>query len=165
MTKHIYPLCGLLALALAAPAVAQSVATPQDPKLPRVAFVKIDVNDLDAAAKAYAAALQMQDIGRIHSKEAGVDEATLKFGASADDAKSSNHTGIVLVARPGRKSLHGSPGRTPSAVLTVPSVEDTVARGMQAGFKVVQAPKNAGGFSVAMIADASGNVTELIHLQ
>jgi hypothetical protein len=165
MGGRIGALSGLVVLGLAMPALAQSVSTPQDPKLPRIAFVKIDVNDVDVAAKAYTAALQMQDIGRIHSKEAGVDEATLKFGASADDAKGSNHTGIVLVAKPGRKSLHGSPGRTPSAVLTVPSVEDTVARGTAAGFKIVQAPKNAGGFSVAMIADASGNVIELIHLQ
>jgi predicted enzyme related to lactoylglutathione lyase len=145
------------------PANAQS-ATPQDPTFPRIAFVKIDVNDLDATSKAYCQALGMQDIGRIHSKTPLIDEATLKFGAAADEAKASNHTGIVLVFKPGRKPLHGAPGKTPSAVLTVPSVEDTVKHATDAGFTVVEKPRSEGTFSVAMVADASGNVIELIHL-
>ncbi len=61
----------LAVVAMALPwhaAAAQSSATPQSPAEPRIAFVKIDVNDLDAAALSYCKALQMQDIGRIHSK-------------------------------------------------------------------------------------------------
>ncbi len=60
-------------------AMAQSSATPQSLTEPRIAFVKIDVNDLDAAASSYCKALQMQDIGRIHNKAPLLDEATLKL--------------------------------------------------------------------------------------
>jgi predicted enzyme related to lactoylglutathione lyase len=153
----------LLLAGIAHPVFAQS-ATPQDPHAPRIAFVKIDVNDLDKSAAAYCSALQMQDIGRISSKQAGLDEATLKFGDDVAGAKAADHTGIVLVAKPGRKSLHGAPGRTPAAVLTVPDVAATVERGRTAGFTIVEPVKNTGAYSVAMIADTSGNVIELIHL-
>ena len=162
MRLLISGLCCLL-LCAAEPASAQS-ATPQDPRLPRIAFLKIDVNDLDQAAAAYCSMLQMQDIGRISNKQAQVDEATLKFGDDVPGAKAGNHTGIVLVAKPGRKSLHGYPDRTPAAVLTVPDVAATVERGTKAGFTIVEPVKNAGGYTVASIADISGNVIELIHL-
>ena len=107
-------------------AAAQSSVTPQSPTEPRIAFVKIDVNDLDAAAASYCKALQMQDIGRIHSKARLVDEATLKFGATPDGARAEDTAGIVLVFVPGRKTLHGTPDRTPLAVLTVADVAATV---------------------------------------
>lgn len=145
-------------------ALAQSSATPQSLTEPRIAFVKIDVNDLDAAAASYCNALQMQDIGRIHSKTPLVDEATLKFGATPDGARAGDTAGIVLVFVPGRKTLRGAPDKTPSAVLTVPDVAVTVDRGKAAGFTVVQPPETTGAFSVGKIQDASGNVIELIHL-
>jgi hypothetical protein len=161
-------LAGLLTIAtMALPwhgAAAQSSATPQSQTEPRIAFVKIDVNDLDAAASSYCKALQMQDIGRIHNKAPLLDEATLKFGETPDSARAGNTAGIVLVFVPGRKPLHGTPGKTPSAVLTVPDVAATVERGKAAGFTVVQPPEIAGAFSVGKIQDASGNVIELIHL-
>lgn len=146
-------------------AVGQSASrTPQSATQPRVAFVKIDVNDLDAAAAEYIRAFQMQDTGRIHSKAPLLDEVTLKFGDTADEARAGDHTGFVLVFVPGRKPLHGAPGRTPSAVLTVPSVEATVARAAQVGFTVVEPPRATGAYSVGAVQDASGNVIELIHL-
>jgi hypothetical protein len=154
-----------VAAALSAPAaVGQSSATPQSTTEPRIAFVKIDVNDLDTAASSYCRALQLQDIGRIHSKTPLLDEATLKFGDTPEGARAGDTTGIVLVFVPGRKALHGAPGRTPSAVLTVPDVAATVERGKAAGFTVVEPPKNTGGFTVGSMQDASGNVIELIHL-
>jgi hypothetical protein len=157
-------------LALAAMALpwqvtaAQSSATPQSPTEPRIAFVKIDVNDLDAAASSYCKALQMQDIGRIHSKAPLIDEATLKFGSTPEGARAGDTAGIVLVFVPGRKPLHGAPDKTPSAVLTVPDVAATVERGKAAGFTVIEPPKTTGGFTVGSMQDASGNVIELIHL-
>ena len=138
--------------------------TPQSPTEPRIAFVKIDVNDLDAAASSYCKALQMQDIGRIHSKAPLVDEATLKFGSTPDGARAGEAAGIVLVFVPGRTTLHGMPDKTPSAVLTVPDVAATIERGKAAGFAVIEPPKTTGGFTVGSIQDASGNVIELIHL-
>jgi hypothetical protein len=165
---HRNQVAGYLAVAVVAlpwqVAAAQSSATPQSPIEPRIAFVKIDVNDLDAAAASYCKALQMQDIGRIHSKAPLVDEATLKFGETPDGARTGDTAGIVLVFVPGRKPLHGTPDRTPSAVLTVPDVAATVERGKAAGFTVTEAPKTTGGFTVGSIQDASGNVIELIHL-
>jgi hypothetical protein len=145
-------------------AAAQSSVTPQSSTEPRIAFVKIDVNDLDSAASSYCRALQMQDIGRIHSKAPLLDEATLKFGETPDGARAGDTAGIVLVFVPGRKALHGVPNKTPSAVLTVPDVAATVAHGKAAGFTVVEPPKTTGGFTVGSIQDASGNVIELIHL-
>ncbi len=65
---------------------------------------------------------------------------------------------------PGRKTLRGTPDKTPSTVLTVPDVAATVERAKAAGFAVVQPPETAGAFSVGKIQDASGNVIELIHL-
>ena len=149
---------------LAPVAFGQSSVTPHSTTEPRIAFVKIDVNDLDVAASSYCRALQMQDIGRIHSKMPLLDEATLKFGNTPDGARAGDTTGIVLVFVPGRKTLHGAPGRTPSAVLTVPDVAATVERGKAAGFTVIEPPKNTGGYVVGSMQDASGNVIELIHL-
>jgi catechol 2,3-dioxygenase-like lactoylglutathione lyase family enzyme len=161
-------LVGLLTIAaMALPwhgAAAQSSATPQSQTEPRIAFVKIDVNDLDAAVSSYCKALQMQDIGRIHNKAPLLDEATLKFGETPDSARAGNTAGIVLVFVPGRKMLRGTPDKTPSAVLTVPDVAATVERGKAAGFTVVGPPKTVGGFTVGSIQDAGGNVIELIHL-
>jgi hypothetical protein len=153
-----------LATLLAQAAFAQNSVTPKSPTEARIAFVKIDVNDLEASAKAYAHALQMQDLGRIHSKTPLLDEATLKFGDSPDHARASDTPGIVLVFVPGRKPLQGAPGKTPSAVLTVPDVAATVARAKEAGFTVGETPKTADGYTVGTIVDPSGNVIELIHL-
>jgi lactoylglutathione lyase len=156
----------IVAAALSAHAAfAQTAVTPQSPTEARIAFVKIDVNDLEASAKAYMHALGMQDLGRIHNKAPLLDEATLKFGDTPDHARATDTAGMVLVFIPGRKPLHGAPGKTPSAVLTVPDVAATVARAKDAGFTVAEAPRTtSGGYAVAMIVDPSGNVIELLHL-
>jgi hypothetical protein len=146
------------------PALGQAAATPQSPTEPRVAFVKVDINDLDATAAAYEKAFQMNDIGRMHGDAPSEDVATLKFGESVDAARASSSVGIILVSVPGRKPLHGAPDKTPYLVLTVPSVQGTLARATAAGFKVVIAPRPMGGYSEAWVADASGNVIELIQL-
>jgi hypothetical protein len=155
---------GIVSVALLAQvALAQNSVTPKSATEPRIAFVKIDVNDLETSAKAYAHGLQMQDIGRIHSKTPLLDEATLKFGDSPDHARASDTPGIVLVFVPG-KQLQSVPGKTPSAVLTVPDVAATVARAKEAGFTVGEEPRTADGYTVGTIIDPSGNVIELIHL-
>jgi hypothetical protein len=154
----------LSALLVAQAAFAQDQVTPKSPTEPRIAFVKIDVNDLEASAKAYAHALQMQDLGRIKSKMPLLDEATLKFGDSPDHARASDTPGFVLVFVPGRKPLKSVPDKTPSAVLTVPDVAATVARAKEAGFTAGEEPKTGSGYTVGTIVDPSGNVIELIHL-
>ncbi|HTJ63830.1 MAG TPA: VOC family protein [Alphaproteobacteria bacterium] len=163
--RLIGTLGAVAAVAFAAQAAfAQTAATPQSPTEPRIAFVKIDVNDLEVSAKAYMHALQMQDLGRIHNKTPLVDEATLKFGDSLDHARAGDTAGIVLVFVPGRKPLQGAPGKTPAAVLTVPDVAATMARAKEAGFTVGAVPKTGNGYTVGMIVDPSGNVIELLHL-
>jgi hypothetical protein len=145
-------------------ALGQTAATPQSPTEPRVAFVKVDINELDAAVTAYEHAFQMQDIGRMHGDAPIEDVATLKFGESLDAARASSSVGIILVSVPGRKPLHGAPNKTPYLVLTVPNVQTTLGRATAAGFKVVIAPRPMGAYSEAWVADASGNVIELIQL-
>ncbi len=154
----------IMASALGQAAFGQTTATPQSPTEPRIAFVKVDVNDLDAAATAYEHAFQMQDIGRMHGDAPPEDVATLKFGESADAARAGNSVGIVLVSVPGRKPLHGTANKTPYLILTVPSVRATLERATAAGFKIVIAPRPMGGYAEAWVADSSGNVIELIQL-
>jgi len=145
-------------------ALGQAAATPQSPSEPRIAFVKVDINELDASVTAYEHAFQMQDIGRMHGDAPPEDVATLKFGESIDAARASNSAGIILVSVPDRKPLHGAANKTPYLVLTVPNVKATLERATAAGFKVVIAPRPMGGYSEAWVADASGNIIELIQL-
>jgi hypothetical protein len=154
----------ILASAVGHSALAQSAATPQSPTEPRVAFVKVDINELDSAVTAYEHAFQMQDIGRMHGDAPLEDVATLKFGESVEAARASSSVGIILVSVPGRTPLHGAPNKTPYLILTVPNVQTTLGRATAAGFKVVIAPRPMGGYSEAWVADPSGNVIELIQL-
>jgi predicted enzyme related to lactoylglutathione lyase len=154
----------IMASAVGQSALGQNTATPQSSTEPRIAFVKVDINELDAAVTAYEHAFQMRDIGRMHGDAPPEDVATLKFGESTDAARASTTVGIILVSVPGRKALHGAPNKTPYLVLTVPNVQTTLGRATAAGFKVVIAPRPMGGYSEAWVADASGNVIELIQL-
>jgi catechol 2,3-dioxygenase-like lactoylglutathione lyase family enzyme len=152
------------AITAAATAAEVKVVTPRDPAEARIAEVKIKVADLDRSADFYKHVFQMQEIQRIGGAGDAIQEVALKFGATGDKAKAGDHTGIVLVFRPGLSVPYKAADDVPAAVLTVPDVTATMKRAAEAGIPPAGKATEAKGYSVGTVNDPSGNVIELIHL-
>jgi catechol 2,3-dioxygenase-like lactoylglutathione lyase family enzyme len=167
MAKRLGRIAALLAPFAAMTALAAAevkVVTPQDPTEARIGELKIKVADLDRSAEFYKRVFQMQEIQRIGGSGDPVQEIALKFGATRDRARGGDHTGIVLVYRPGLPAPYKATDDVPVAVLTVPDVAATMKRAAEAGIPPTGKATEAKGYSVGTVNDPSGNVVELIHL-
>jgi catechol 2,3-dioxygenase-like lactoylglutathione lyase family enzyme len=167
MAKRLASLVAIATAVAAITALAASevkVVTPQDAAEARIAEVKIKVADLDRSAEFYRRVFQMQEIQRIGGAGDAIQEVALKFGATLDKAKAGDHTGIVLVFRPGLAAPYKATDDVPATVLTVPDVAATMKRAAEAGIPPTGKATEAKGYSVGTVNDPSGNVIELIHL-
>ena len=149
-------LAGLAAMTVtaAAPAFAQEAGIT-------VRSIRVLVADPEKAAVFYEKAFGMSETRRPVNTET-FKEIVINSGSTADKAKASKATPIVLATR---RNKDEKPLSMPALILEVPDMDKAIAAVVAAGGKGGKANKSGEGLTYAMVADPEGNPIELLLRQ
>jgi predicted enzyme related to lactoylglutathione lyase len=125
-----------------------------------VAAVRVLATDPEAIATFYEKAFGMSETGR-PVNTAAFKEIVINSGSTADLAKRTTTTGIVIATR----AKDAPAGAMASLILQVPDLDKAIESVKQNGGAVMRPPtKGASGLMFAFVKDPDGNQIEILMM-